>query len=59
MHETMAKETMRDLIAAVVRDTRGKIPVEVADAIMEVVWREYSHLDFEYKQLLLEQESVV
>lgn len=59
MHTTIEKRVLSEMIASTVRNNRGMLPQEMADEIMKIVWKEIAHLDFEYRELLKEQSSVV
>lgn len=53
----MSKQTMDGMIAAVIRNSRGKVPHEISSAIMDIIWPEFTHLAFELDAL--EREHTV
>lgn len=57
MKELMSKQTMDGMIAAVIRNSRGKVPHEISSAIMDIIWPEFTHLAFELDAL--EREHTV
>lgn len=47
----LSKNTMVTLVAASLRETRGKSPSEQAEEVADVIYRYYARMEFELEQL--------